>query len=424
MNSNIKIILGFLVFFGMFSSCKKESESTYTVFKGLNIDFKEKMEEGEVYVEFNLSKAASGANMSKVILTEVGGSSTPVYSAILSFGERYTYNSGVILLKSNNPTTVFYNITILDEENNDISSSVTITYPAGKQVVSDAVLISDKEIKTFPEGTTVYLDYNISSTEKDIKSVWLESYISTDVTPPRVRIAMLPDNATDKRNFRGAVRINMNRNGGSKFRIYVTNEAEDYLGDGYKFVNTNVNAGYELTANKFIYFPEFEATKENPDNLSECFYSISQKKAFNYPDAKEQSANIDFGIYMTRPIATNPNVFAINLYSINDVVAGNPMMDGRYNFSEWTKRTTLFTNGLPSNAAVIFNNTLVSASSIRTQASTFSVIMTRRRVTNIQLGTIMYFKTPEGKFGAIYFNGAGKDYKGRMYLNIDVKIEK
>ena len=417
---NFKIFLaGIAVLSIILSSCKKESENLFTIFKGLKIDFTKALASDEVYLEFNLNKPSSGAIMAKVNVTETG-STTIVYSRDISFTDRFSYSSGVIILKSNNPSAVSYKITVLDDLGNDISSNVNISYPAGRQVVSEPLLISDKENATFDAGTTVYIDYNITSEDANIKTIWLESYATGSPEPSRVTIATLPNNIIENRIYRGAVRVNLNRDGGSKYRIYVTNDANDYIGDGYTAINTTVRTSYELAANKFIYAPDFDATVANPDINATSFYSISKKKSYSYTEASQNSADIDFGIYLSR-ISTS-NSFFLNFYSPLDTT--NPVSQ-IYNVSNWTtKRGTRYSSALPSDAATIFNSIMVSGPAIRTQASIYSILTTRNRVTNVRVGSIIYFRTPENKSGAIFINGFGRDYLGKYYVNIDVKIEK
>lgn len=420
-----------MVLFLSFSSCKKESENTFTIFKGLKIDFNETLASNEVYVEFALKKAESGSGMAKVLLTENGGSA-PSYSADIAFGNRFSYASGVIILKASNPSTVSYLLTVLDNNGSDITSQVAITYPAGQQVVSEPVLITDKETKTFNEGTIAYIDYNIHSDDEIIKSVWLESFSTGNAEPSRVTIATLPDNVTETKNYRGVVRVPLNRGAGSKFRLYVTNEANDYIGDGYTSIKTNVNAEFEMAANKFIYALDTGATEQNPDLTTACFYSVSKKRTYNYKEAKENSADIDFGMILT-PSGNTVVPYDLNFYSIDLGPDLSSLL--MFDFSDWTtKKSFKFSPGIGQyptggttsiSANTFFTTNLNSGIAIDqliAQGAFKNSILDPFVLTTI--GNMFFFQTQEGKHGAVFINGFGKDYLGRWYANIDVKVKK
>lgn len=422
MKKSLSKIISSLLIILLFASCKKESKNLFNMFDDLKIDYKSTLGSDEVYIEFNLSKPASGANMSKVMVTEVG-STAPVYTKAIPYTQRYSYFSGVIILKANNPETVNYKIIVLDDANNDITSQVTITYPTGTLKASNPILVDNSRILNFSAGSTVYLDYTIISEKQDINSVKLESFAKGLATETTNTVATLT-NDDDRRYFRGAIRLVLNRDGLTRYRVYAFNNRDEYMGDGYKYINTKVDVGYELSANKYIYGPDSSSTANNPDLKSACFYSILKKRAYNYEDAKTNSADIDFGIYITYS-PTNPRLYFLNIYTPNDI--GNPV-SGVYNFSNWTKRNTKFTGAFTTagalNAASVFNDIMVSGLAIKNQASIYSIVMNRNRVVNIASGSIIYFLTQEGKYGAIYINNFNKDYLKRTFVNFDVKIEK
>lgn len=418
-NKSYSILCSMLLVTAIFSSCKKESESTFDIFKGLKINFTEALAQNEVYLEFKLKM--NNGTMSKAVVKEVG-STTPAYTVNIPYSSRAEYLSGVLILKASNPQTVAYNITVLDMDGKDITSSVTITYPAGKQVISEAKLITDKKTETFEEGEMVYLDYSVSSDNQNIKYIWLESFADGSSEPARTTIATLPDDISDKRNFRGAIRLNLNRDGGSKFRIYVTNEANDYIGDGYTSVNTNVKTGYELMANKFVYIPNVvnvgDSGVGNLPFTAKCFYSISRKQAYTYDEAKAISEDIDFGVYFTANTSTGETY--INFYSMLDATNGNAVISN-YDLTSWTKRDIKFSTVLDGG---IFTTTLVSGLAINTEAKKYAIFTNRKRVSSVVPGKLFYFKTPEGKSGAILVNSIGRDFNKKYYVNIDIKIVK
>lgn len=420
-NNFYKILAVLVLAVTMFSSCKKESENIFTLFKGLKIEYKNTIASDEVYAEFKLLKPSTGAIMSKVILTETG-STTPVYTASIPFAQKFEYSSGVVILKTASaPQSVSYKITVLDDAGNDITSQVTISYPSGKLVEASPVLATDVGTQTFPEGSTVYLDYTITSADADIQTVNLYSFATGATDPADVIIATVPDATTDKRNFRGAVRVVLNRDGESRFRIYAKNTDDDYIGDGYTHVTTSVAAGYELIANRFVYSPNIPRTLPLLDSLTlgaKCFYSISRKKAYTYDEAKEISKDIDFGIYFT--VNTVNGGYYANIYSMLDVANGNAII-AKYDLSAWTKRDTKYSSLIDGG---LFSTTLVSGMSLKAEAAKYARFTTFKRVATITPGKMVYFLTPEGKNGAILFNSISRDFQKRWYVNFDVKIVK
>ncbi|WP_442795448.1 hypothetical protein [Pelobium manganitolerans] len=404
---------------GVLVSCKKESASTFDLFKGLKVDFSKSLSANELYVELKATKTASGAIMSKITLTEVG-KSNPSYTIDVPFANRYSYESGVIILKAENPSTTQYSVKVYDDLNNEITSSVTVTYPAGKLVVSEPKLISNDGENNLAEGEVVYLDYTVTSEDKDIKYIWLESFVGTS-EPARVNIATLADNATDTHKFRGAIRLTPNRSGGMKYRLYVTDVANDYIGDGYTEVTATMDANFSLSANKYVYAPNVA-----PDSISlktqpftaKCFYSISRKQAYTYEEAKAISEDIDFGVYFTYNNAKG--TYWVNVFNMADAVAGNPVI-GLYDLSGWTKRDTRFSILLDGG---IFNTALTSGASITAEAKKYAVLTNRKRVISVEAGKLLYFLTPEGKNGAILFNNINRDFNKQWYANIDLKVVK
>jgi len=427
-----KIFFGLVSLLAMFSSCKKESESTYEIFKGLTIDFKQSIPSDEVYVEFDVKKTDSAKVISKITLAEAG-STTPIYTINVPYANRFGYSSGVLILKSANPSTASYTITVFDDKGAVINpitdNKLVISYPAGQLVASNPKLLTNKETPSVDEGANVYIDYSIHSEDADIKYIWLESFDNGLTTSSKINIKTLMEDVADKRNYRAVQRLKPYRNGGAKYRIYVTDGANDYIGDGYTSLHLNVNAGFELSANKFIYAPKLEATLANADLESACFYSIAKKKAYNYTEAKSISADIDFCFYITQ----SNNLYSLNLFSLSN--ATNPIAD-KFNFADWTKRATKFTpsissvaqlnNAEPLSPSTVFNTNMISGTAIRQAvgAGRYASAITRTIANNIVVGSVMYLKTPEGKFGAIFINGFGKDYQGRYYTNIDLKVEK
>lgn len=417
-NKTSIIFCSILVLISVFTSCKKEVPNIFNMLTDVELEYKSAIGQNEVYVEFTAAVPTSGANasrnMSRIIITEVGGIN-PVATLQLTTAQTKSYNSGVLIFQTTNPQSVAYDIRVIDNTNTDITSLITLTYPTGKQVENNPILATDANAKTVNVGDNVYLDYTINS-QKDMRFIVLETFAG-NAAPIRVNIVQLPDE--NKRAYRGATRINMTRNGSNRYRIYAIDVLNNFIGDDYKSLNINVTNDHNIFTNRFLYAPSLTATAQNPDLTSASFYSIATGETFNYTNGKDNSSKIDFGIYITPAVA--PNVgFNLNLYSLNNPtspVAG-------YDFSTWTRRTTVFTPGITANAKVVFDNTLTSGLSIQTEALKLNSLLTRTSVTNIAAGAILYFRTPEGKYGVIYVNGFTLDFQNRLFANIDVKIQK
>lgn len=418
-NKISKIFSSMLVLLTVFSSCKKEVPNIFNMLTDVELTYKSTLDQGEVYVEFVAALPTSGANstkiMSKIELTEVG-STTPTSTITLTSAQTKSYTSGVLILKAANPQTVAYNIKVIDNTNADITSLVSITYPTGAQVVNNPILITDADTRTVNPGDNVYMDYTLTS-QKDMRNVVLESFVGGS-QPVRTNIVLLPD--ANKNNYRGVVRVNTTRNGLNRYRVYATDVLNVFIGDDYKNLFINVSNDHTIITNRFLYAPSLDATNQNPDVTSASFYSIATGETFNYANGSNNSAKIDFGIYILPPVA--PSVTpTLNLYTVNTPT--NPLA-GKYDFTNWTKRTTVFTLGITANAKTLFDNTLTSGLSIQTEALKLSALLNRTSVTNISAGSILYFRTQEGKYGVMYVNGFTRDYLNRWFMNIDVKIQK
>ncbi|MCA5004702.1 hypothetical protein [Sphingobacterium bovistauri] len=305
-----------------------------------------------------------------------------------------------------------------------IGSSLTISCVKDQQNIFNmfddlSVEFMDKGTNSFTtdgvlnDGDSAYIHFRVISQEEMTK-------ISVDSTLGNGQIGkreiILKQN--EKNSYSGVIKHKMKRDGKITFRIYAYNRLNQYIGDGYKSITLEGKPSYIHLPNRHLYAP-FEG-----DNTRKSFYSILDGTVYDYTGGKANSSKIDFGVYTlldTRP--THINRFSYNLYSINVTPNPNPTLD----ISDWEKRTTLFSAPITSSAST-FTNVLVSSSTIETEAKKRAINLTKTSVTDsdkgLAAGNMVYFLTPEGKYGALYVNQVTTDTQGFRYLSISTKIQK
>jgi hypothetical protein len=262
----------------------------------------------------------------------------------------------------------------------------------------------------------VYLDYTITSKDKDMYGIVVEKVGGSSSGSPE-RTTPIVSTQSERRSFSRTVKIKMERDGKSTYRIYALDSKSVYIGDGYKEVTIEANPSYKVIADRRVYAPD-TLTKVNPS-----FFSISKGTAFSYTDGQANSADIDFGIWRKPdPRPAEAGRYIYNYYS----TTATPNPFPTYNISGWTKRATVFSAPV-TGATNTFLYTLVSSSVIaaQAQARTLNVTSTdfATRQAGLSPGNLVYFKTPEGKYGAFIVNGVAEDYDKKAYVSISVKIQ-
>lgn len=268
------------------------------------------------------------------------------------------------------------------------------------------------DYKEVNDGDSVYIDFTIISAKEDMAAVCIRR--EGQETP--VLQINLPE-GVDKRSYSGVYKLKATRAGENKYRVYALNTQATYIGDGYKFVVFNVKPDFTFIANRKVYLPD-TLLKDKP-----CYYSVKLGESFSYMNGQKVSADLDFGLYRTQAPEGNTNAtggYFYHLYSLS----ADPLFFNVYDISTWTKKGTLFSNQLSE--ASIFTNNLTSSSIIGTTAAskTINLKETARAAANsIRVGSVVYFKTPEGKFGAIHFKQITSDLNGKVYCAINVKVQ-
>lgn len=275
--------------------------------------------------------------------------------------------------------------------------------------------LSVVDYKQVNDGDSVYVDYTVTSAKEDMFSIGIEKLAGASNSAPERSVIPISDDSK-RRSYRGVIKLKMARDGKTTYRVYAFNRQNVYIGDGYKKVTIEVNTSYIFKYNRKVYYPDAEKTRPS-------FYSILRDETFSYSNGKANSADIDFGIWVTldqAPARLNQPIY--NLYSLSNPTNPFPA----YDISDWQKRGTKFSPIL-FNQATVFNYTLVSATSIVTEAKKQNINQTSlvgtTSLNGLVASSMVYFLTPEGKYGCIFVNASTSDYDGKSYLSISVKMQ-
>ena len=269
------------------------------------------------------------------------------------------------------------------------------------------------------DGDSVYIDYTITSAKEDMYTVTVEVVgVAGNNGQNPVRTNNLVTDDSERRSYSRTLKLKAQRDGKTSYRIYALNEFGTYIGDGYKKVTVEANPSYTLIANRRIYAPD------TVPGVNASFYSLLRGEAFSYTNGQANSADIDFGIWRREdPRPAQAGTFIYNYYSTSAPTNPFPL----YDISTWTKRATLFSNPI-TNATNTFLLNLISSSIIETEAKKSTINVRSTNFTTWQAGlaagSMVYFLTPEGKYGAILVTAVSRDYEGRPFLNINVKMQK
>jgi hypothetical protein len=289
-------------------------------------------------------------------------------------------------------------------------TDLTVTYNnSDPRCVTDYKLVNDKE--------EVWIDFTINSASEDMYSYTVEKSASNQI--PDRTVYTINDPA-QRRSFSSIIKLVMDRDGKTSYRIYALNQKGTFIGDGKKSVTIEVNPSYMIYANRNIYLPD-TAAKSLPS-----FFSLSDASGYSYNQGAANAAKIDFGIY--RRLASNSTPaavsYAINLYSPS--VAANPLTV--YDISAWTpKRTTRFSAPVTGQSNAFLTGA-ISGSTIETLARARTINLSATTATlaanGLATGSAVFFLTPEGKYGMLFINSATSDYEGRPYINVSVKVQR
>ncbi|MFD2163821.1 hypothetical protein ACFSJU_15545 [Paradesertivirga mongoliensis] len=392
-------------------SCKKDSENIFNMFDEVDVVYTSALNSDEILLDFEISTPTSNPTLNQMYTINISetGSTTPVITRTNTAAERNKYVATIKVKKGSPQST--YEVWATNASGAKIAAA-TVLYHGNPLV--DPKLVSD--YTNVNDGETVYIDYSITSSNEDMHSVVVEKVAGSSSGNPE-RTATVVSDESERRSYSRTLKLTMQRDGKSTYRVYALNEKGHYIGDGYKEVTIEVNPSYKVIASRRVYAPD-TLTKVNPS-----FYSISKGTSFSYTEGQANSADIDFGIWRTPdPRPAHAGRYIYNYYSLSATT--NPFPT--YDISAWTKRATVFSAPVTGGTNT-FLYTLVSGSVIEEQAKARTLNVTSTNFTTWQAGlaagNVVYFKTPEGKYGAFLVNGVASDYENKAYVSIDVKIQ-
>ena len=273
------------------------------------------------------------------------------------------------------------------------------------------------------DGDSVNIYFTITSPNKEMYTVVVDS---TNGEGGRA-LREIATQESERHAYSGVIRMKAQRDGKTTFRIFGLNEADVFVGDGYTSITVDVKASYRHLTNRKIYLHAWNEGRTTIDDVNgerKTFFSLETGEAFNYEEAAANSDKIDFGLYLRVDQADGPNKGRIvyNIYTMNAPTNPLPNLD----ISGWQKRNTLFSAPVEV-ANDIFVRELVSNSMLLEKAEEQDISLTYTDISTTNKGfdpgNLLYFKTPEGKFGAIYVNSLSKDAIGD-YLSVAIKIQK
>lgn len=257
--------------------------------------------------------------------------------------------------------------------------------------------------KQVNDGDSVYFDFTIESKKTDMYMVAVQKAGSGT---PFLRIPITDE--SKRRSYSDIVRLKANEGVGKhSYRIWAYDKEGVYIGDGYKTITIEVAANFTIFPNRKVYFPDSASGSLN------SYLSVTTGKTYNYTTGAANAGEIDLGIY--RKFASNK--FTTHLYSLS----ANPLPFTVFNISSWTKRATLFSTPI-SNGANTFNNTLKSSIAIETEAKKRTINQTSITA-DIVANSLLYFLTPEGKYGAILVNSVTSNLGGTPLIDVTIKIQ-
>ncbi|SMC39926.1 hypothetical protein SAMN04488524_0178 [Pedobacter africanus] len=263
------------------------------------------------------------------------------------------------------------------------------------------------DYKELNPGDSVYLEYTIESAKKDMYAVAI--FETSAAIPTKI---MLKDN--ERRSYSGVVKLKMNtRVGKISYRIWALDKSGVYLGDGYKTITLDVKSDYNYWAGRELKIPD---TLEKMNN---CYYALSTGELFSYTSGATNSDKIDMGLFrvpVTEATTGRITGYKYDVYALNS----NPLPFTAYDISSWTKRATLFAAPKTGQASAFLN--LRTGEQIITAGKSAKPTLTRTN-TGLIAGSLFYFLTPEGKYGAIYVNSIETNNVGKaVFMNVDVKV--
>lgn len=272
------------------------------------------------------------------------------------------------------------------------------------------------DYKLVNDGDSVYIDYTITSADEEMYSIVEERADGRSGNFPERIETFLPDE--NRREYSNTLKYKMQRDGKTTYRIFAKNRVGHYIGDGYTKVTVEVPASYMVYGNRRIYAPDSVA------KVMPSFFSLTKGEGYSYSSGRENADKIDFGIWRKVIVDDQDREFiTYNYYALDASPSPFPI----YDVSDWNKRATRFSAPI-KNGTNEFLFDLTSASTIEERATSRNLNVTSTDYSvpadGLAPGNLIYFVTPEEKYGAFLVNQVTQDLERRPFISVSVKIQK
>ncbi len=278
---------------------------------------------------------------------------------------------------------------------------------------SEPYAVGEELKKEISATDSVLLDYTIESPDADMYQVAL---YKTGASSPALKVPVT--DASQRRTFSGKFKLYARDlgPGSTSYRIWAYDKDGVYLGDGGKLITITVTPDLLFFTNRRIY------VADSVDKIDECYLSISDGKLYSYTTGASHSATIDLGSFVRRDTIRNASgvVTSTTLNHYFYSLSADPLPFRHYDISTWTKRATLFSAPTAGSIAEL-NNNLNTGAKILAAAKTKTINL-KNIPTALVASQLIYFKTPEEKYGVIFVHTIATDFSNRRYTQVSYKI--
>ncbi len=258
---------------------------------------------------------------------------------------------------------------------------------------------------------SVLIDYTIESPESDMYQIAL---FKMGGSSPVLKVPV--NDPAQRRIYSGHFKLYAKDLGAgpTSYRIWAYDKDGVYLGDGGKRITIKVTSDMK-------YFPNRRLYVLDTAQVDESYISLADGKTYSYTTGAPHSASIDLASYLRVDTTRNSNgtnsyTYSNRFYSLST----EPLPFALHDISSWTKRQTLFSAPVNSNAA-FFNNELNTGPKIIAAAKAKPPVL---KIINaaIAANKLIYFLTPEGQYGVIFTQSLSVDFRNHRYTQISIKL--
>lgn len=271
---------------------------------------------------------------------------------------------------------------------------------------------------------SIHIDVTLKSPDKDMYKVCL---LETGTSTPLITVPI--NDASLRREFSYRFKVKANKKvGKTTYRVYPLDKGGVYMGDGYKSVTVNVKSDFAYYTERFLKFPTVFSsyTPVLTDSLKsiDSYLSLTTGQVFNYSVGAGNSEKIDLGFRLYFPAIVPPDTTSRGVFQIYSMGATtNPVPF--YDISSWTRKATLFS--IPKDKGKAAFDKLLTGAQLKAVALKEKIEL--KEPTTLPGGDyIFYFKTPEGRYGAVCVLSlgtlkGGADRSGfQIAANVHIKV--